>query len=582
MAAFRPVRSDLLPMICLLALCGILYFYNLGGYSLLITPDEGRFAESTREMVEGGEWLTPLYGGEPRFDKPILFYWLTGAAFRIVGAGELAARLPSAVATTGLVLILYLLGRAVAGRMVGLLAAGLLAGSVNSLELARLGITDALLGLLSGGAILAYFWALEGDGKVAARVTAYSLGGLALLTKGPIGVAYPLMALLPFHLWGRPRRPTWERGDTLGLLALALVGLPWFLWAAITYRGQFLESFILFHHLQRLIEPMGVQQGRFFYLWAVPLYFLPGVVLLPWALSRFHDWLPRTDRSGRLWRLCVVWALVPLLFFTVAASKKIRYMFPAFPALALLVALPVGEALRGRGSARGLRGSIKGSAVFFTIPALALSAMAVFPGTVGRLVPILAHNQALRDVVTGLGPVHVLLALVIGAGVPLLLAWRSSLRVALLGLAGPLLAGILVAYGHVFPTISRHRYGDLKAFAEIASVEARPEEAVYLFALPNKTSVLFYARRPVEVVQWEERATWLSELGPRRAWVILDRARLAGLEETDRALGGGHTWRVRASGNHYALVVVEGRVRGAPGRPGLRSDLPRRDLLDPR
>src|SRR5258706_9464718 len=76
-----------------LAVC---YFSNLGAIGF-VGPDEPRYAWIARDMAESGDWVTPRLYGKPWFEKPVLYYWMAAASFKLFGVSEAAARLPSAL-----------------------------------------------------------------------------------------------------------------------------------------------------------------------------------------------------------------------------------------------------------------------------------------------------------------------------------------------------------------------------------------------------------------------------------------------------------------------------------------------------
>src|SRR2546430_9612303 len=76
-----------------LAFC---YFSNLGAIGF-VGPDEPGYAWIARDMAESGDWVTPRLYGEPWFEKPVLYYWMAAASFKLFGVSEAAARLPSAL-----------------------------------------------------------------------------------------------------------------------------------------------------------------------------------------------------------------------------------------------------------------------------------------------------------------------------------------------------------------------------------------------------------------------------------------------------------------------------------------------------
>ena len=198
----RPPRDALL----LLALAGLLLLVGLGAVALT-DRDEGANAEAAREMLEARSWITPTLGGAPRFAKPALVYWLTGAAYAVLGVGETAARLPSAVAALLLVLVQYAFARWVFGRDVAWRAALVLLLSVEYVAIGRMALTDATLALwttVAGYAFLRGWWGAAPRGPWYAL--AWIAAGLAALAKGPVGLLIPLGGVVAYLLLAkRPR-----------------------------------------------------------------------------------------------------------------------------------------------------------------------------------------------------------------------------------------------------------------------------------------------------------------------------------------------------------------------------------------
>ena len=99
-------RSALL----LTLLASVTFFAGLGRPAIG-DSDEGFYAEAAREMVESGDWLTPHYNYEFRFQKPIFFYWLVSSSYVAGGVGEAQARAWAALAGVGLALVTLVAGR---------------------------------------------------------------------------------------------------------------------------------------------------------------------------------------------------------------------------------------------------------------------------------------------------------------------------------------------------------------------------------------------------------------------------------------------------------------------------------------
>src|SRR4030095_14542267 len=90
-----PRSSSVRDLIILLLVCFLVFWWRLGKLGL-IDPDEPFYAQTAREMVATGDWITPQIFGHPQFEKPIFFYWFTAASFKVFGETEFAARVPSA------------------------------------------------------------------------------------------------------------------------------------------------------------------------------------------------------------------------------------------------------------------------------------------------------------------------------------------------------------------------------------------------------------------------------------------------------------------------------------------------------
>src|ERR1700712_311225 len=146
------VRRD---AIILFLVCSLVFWWRLGSLGL-IDPDEPFYAQTSREMVATGDWVTPQIFGHPQFEKPILFYWLTGASFKLFGGSEFSARVSSALPATVLVWLVYGFGIGFCGRRAALLSALVLATGLEFAIMSRLMLTDIALALFIAGALFSY------------------------------------------------------------------------------------------------------------------------------------------------------------------------------------------------------------------------------------------------------------------------------------------------------------------------------------------------------------------------------------------------------------------------------------------
>lgn len=318
----------------LLLLCGALFFHGLGAISLL-DPDEPRYAAAAREMARGGDLLVPHLNGEPRLNKPILFYWLEAASLRLFGEGEAAARLPSALAATATVLATAAFAASRFGRRQGLFAGAVLACSPAFVVVGRLAIPDALLGFLVTIAFYAFDAARRGSRR-AFLGFAVALG-LAAATKGLPGVL-PLSIALGIVLW-RAREPFPAKGRlrAAGIAIFAILALGWPLalawrlgargtqeWLAGVFgRETFGRFFGGYTHLEPMTYYAPVLLGGIF----------PFSLLLPWAIPAA---LRAEERGPRAAPALLVWAATTFAFFSISSSKLSSYLHPIYPPLAIL------------------------------------------------------------------------------------------------------------------------------------------------------------------------------------------------------------------------------------------------------
>ncbi|HEU5182143.1 MAG TPA: glycosyltransferase family 39 protein [Candidatus Polarisedimenticolia bacterium] len=303
----------------------------------LLDPDESAYAESVREMVASGNLLVPRLYGRPLFDKPILYYWILMASFRLFGWSEVGARLPSALAAFGGLLAVYRIGSRIhKSRRAGILSAVILASSFEYFLLARAAVTDMILTSLCTLALMLCFEALEGEeGRIIPLLAAACLGA-AVLVKGPVGFLVPLLVLAAY-LVASGRLRHWRRlRPVSGAMVFAGMVLPWFGFMARSNPGL-LREFLLAGNLGRFLTPEHRSQPLLYYPVVLFAGFLPWSAWLPAALWRGWSRRASPGGAGRGHILLLAWLVVPLVFFSMAASKLPSYILPALPAAALLV-----------------------------------------------------------------------------------------------------------------------------------------------------------------------------------------------------------------------------------------------------
>jgi 4-amino-4-deoxy-L-arabinose transferase-like glycosyltransferase len=322
-----------LPLLLLLLLPGLLLYPCLSFY--LFEPDEGRYAQIPREMLERGDWTVPYLQSEPYLDKPPLFYWLVMLSYRVLGVHDWSARLIPALSIHACILIAFLFGRRMLGDRAAFWGCVALMLAPAFLGLGRLLILDGLLAMLVTTSILAAWEASRGAQLRRGWWLLSALAcGLGVLTKGPIAV---LLLAPPLWLERRlSRRPAVGWRPILQYSGIVLlISLPWYV-AVCLRLPEFAGYFLWEHNVVRFFMPFAHRQPVWYYLPVLLLGLGPAALLLvPWLRNLLSgDEQARHSRTPAVGFLLLTggWCV---LFFSLSDCKLPTYVLPAFPFLAL-------------------------------------------------------------------------------------------------------------------------------------------------------------------------------------------------------------------------------------------------------
>lgn len=527
------------PIIALLLLAASVFLLNLGG-SLLWDDDEPKNATCGREMLQRGDWVVPTFNAELRPHKPVLLYWAMIASYKLVGDSEFGARLPSAIASLGTVLLTFLIGRRLYDSQSAMMAGVLLTAALMFAVLSRAATPDAVLILCTTSAFYCFVrgvsdlrgghFSQKTHGVTAVSLEAtrlpvwtatamYAAIGLAVLAKGPIGILLPLtvfgcytVLLSPaisvrnnretrwqqVWLWLRrqfsPRR-LWHiaRGVRIawGIAIVVAVAGPWYLAVSLATDGQWLSGFIGTHNVQRFLHPMEGHSGPiFYYVVAIMAGFFPGSCFLPIAVihsardQRQHA--PLAPSHAFLWS----WILGYLVVFSVAATKLPNYVAPCYPALALLTGGWLISAMRA-GTARRFWLRL-GMGSFATVGAVL---------TAGLVYTALHYlDRDLLVALVGLAPLA-------GGTAALVLLQCGQTRAGLVSFATASVAFTILATSVTGPRVSPHQASP-QVGRQLAGLVTdfegnSPRIATFRFTKPN---VVYYLGRPAEHLESDHEA----------------------------------------------------------------------------
>ena len=473
-----PRRSKHTLLAALLLAAVAPYFLNLG-VSSIWDANEAFYAQTPREMIETGDYVTPSFNFQLRMNKPVLSYWNVAASYRVFGISEWSERLPIALGAFVIIGTAFGLGRLLSGTSGGLLAALVLATSPRLLLLARRIIIDIHITMWMGLVLLCF--ALAETRPQRRRLylcLMYVAAGFGVLTKGPVAVFLPAVAFF-IYLASQKRL-----GDlrhmllpTGAVISLAIV-VPWYYLLYREHGWEYIGSFIFGENLGRYAEAVGEQsRGLLFYIPVMLADLFPWSLMIPLALW----WAIRCHRRDRVARLLLVWIAVVVVFFSLSGTKEDLYILPIVTAEAALIGAMLATAVEDVAAIRPIAWSAAATAVLLlTTGSGALWFFAI------------VRRYALE------GAAFVGAVAAVGGAVALVWLLRRNLLASVATIVTSL---AVIAWCVVLCTLPDiERYKPVKPFSDIIRSRASIGAIVgsYRFSLP---SMVFYLHRPVmEVV----------------------------------------------------------------------------------
>jgi len=331
-------------VLILLVFCSLLFILGVGRWDLW-NPDEPRYAQVAKEVVDRGDWVLMHVNGNTYEDKPPLFFWLIAlSSFLWQGFTSFSARFPSAFFSTLTVLLTFFLGKKIYGSRTGFLSALILATSFEFAYLSTRANIDATLTFLTTASILFFLhWyknrKAEGDEKNDKRglsIYGFYIGmALATLAKGPVGFILPLLVSLVYLLFQKDWKTIKNMRLPTGMVLFILIVLSWYLPAVLKGGQNFINETLLHHTFDRFAKGSSHIRPIYYYLTNFPVDFLPWFLFLPGALG--YGLSKRREGVPKDFFFLLVWFVVIFLFFSISKGKRAIYLLPLYPAASLLV-----------------------------------------------------------------------------------------------------------------------------------------------------------------------------------------------------------------------------------------------------
>jgi 4-amino-4-deoxy-L-arabinose transferase-like glycosyltransferase len=500
----------------LLVACAILDVYRLG-VPPLFDQDEGQYAELAAEIVQTGDALTLHVNGRPWYVHPPFYMWLVAATGRLLGFSEWSVRIWSALFSIVAVYATVLVGRALFGPRVALLAGAILTVTLQYLIQSRLAVFDTVLLAWMLLAVYAFYRGYTTHRRVE-YMRFFLFAGLATLTKGPIGLVLPGLVLIAFvslrRAWARWREVPWGAG----LAVYAAVGLSWYAAQIVLHGRAFVSSNIGYYTLHRYFGVVEKHAGPW-YLY-LPLAVFGG---FPWTAF----WPAAAALHVRRWRvsdgslLVLLGVAIPILFYSGAQTKLPGYIMPIFPFAAVGVAALWEPILASKRLTPPVGASLW--ALLILVAAL-LSAVAAYLAMY-HPEPYQIARHALVI------PAGILAA---GIGIVVLLATTGRTVASFVALWATMAVMWLALLTWVVPLVGTHM-PPTKPLAQAIKAAIRPGDRIVGYKMELATSLIFYSGH---LTEWAETPAALQRdlCAPGRVFLVITKEELAKLHWTPSGL----------------------------------------------
>ncbi|WP_457569676.1 ArnT family glycosyltransferase [Desulfurobacterium sp.] len=322
----------------ILAFLSVILLVLPNGFYSAFDKDEPKYLEAAHEMVKSGDYITPYYNYEYRFDKPILVYWLIVAGYKLFGVNEFGGRFFVSLFGVALVLLLYLWLKKWKDEEFAFWSSLILLSLLDFIVMSSAAMPDIVLAFFISASLMAFYNAYH-EKRKRCYLAAFAAAGFATLTKGPVGLGLPGLVAVIYLVLRRDLIKTFKEIPWFSGFALfTVIVAPWYAAILKKHGYLFFRDFIIFHNIERFTSKIpGHPTEWWYYLANYPWMFLPFSIVFLFAIYRF--WKDRKKIFvDDLLMFSAVWFIVVCGFFQIAHTKLAHYLLPSFPAFAVLTA----------------------------------------------------------------------------------------------------------------------------------------------------------------------------------------------------------------------------------------------------
>ncbi|MFA5087399.1 MAG: glycosyltransferase family 39 protein [Candidatus Omnitrophota bacterium] len=324
-------------------LVAISYFILMFGNGLvtLTHPDEVFYAQTAKEMIAQRSWLTPLMFGTPQFEKPIFCYWLMAGVVQLFGLGPFVVRFwPAFFGILGVGTTYWMAWMLFNDKKIAFLSGIILCTSFIYLALSRAVLTDMVFSIL---VVLSLAFFCQGyyyrQHKNSGIILSFVFSGLAVLAKGILGLCFPFLAILAFLIYKKDIKFLMTKATAWGIFFFMLIAAPWHLLMYKWYGQDFINEYWVNVHVRRLFVAEHPRNDTwYFYLMLMVVGVMPWSFFVFPAGYRFYKNIKNVPADRDRLLLLFFWVLSVYLFVHPAHSKLASYIFPVFPAIAIILA----------------------------------------------------------------------------------------------------------------------------------------------------------------------------------------------------------------------------------------------------
>lgn len=462
----------------------ILYFFKLGSFSLYDAA-ETTYAEFVKQIQLTGDWITMYYNGEIIFDKPPLYFWLTAIIAKYIGFTEFSMRLVAALSGVLLVIVTFLLGESLYNKKIGFLSAVIVMTSFQFVIQARIAELDILLTLLLTSSIF-FYW----QGYMSKQWLPYSLSylamALAVLVKGPIGIAIPVFTIFLFLAIRKKLNRIKEMQLLNAIIIFLAIAAPWYVLEWSLHGAQFTQFVLGFLFLSRFGGVVSGHPGPWYYYFlAILLGFAPWSHFLPYSLWR--AWKDRREPQ----EILIFSYIIPIfIVFSIAQTKLPNYVLPLYPFLAILVGKLWNDFTKDpRPMQRGMKISYSFLAIIVLLIIVGFVALGTsnYSAQYQQLVPQL---RLLAFILIG------------GSSISIFFFFVRLYRVSFITL--PVMVFVLVLFLTGMTLDEVEKYKGSKDLAKTVTRVVKIDEEIAAYNVGNRPSIVFYNAKPIVYLENEK------------------------------------------------------------------------------